>query len=72
MNAAAIIAMNPKLLADSGVMPNKTHKLVTKLLVSSAAAIKINGRHTLYPLIPATLLPPRSIDASCSQHYHLS
>lgn len=71
MNAAAIIAMNPRLLADSRSMPNNMHRLVTKLFVSSAPAIKIIGRHTLYPLIPATLLTPMLSDASRSSPHRL-
>jgi hypothetical protein len=56
INPAIIMATTPKLLADSGVMPNTPAKFVTKLFVSSATAISIIGRQTLYLLILAT--PP--------------
>lgn len=59
INPAIIMATTPKLLADSGVMPNTPAKFVTKLFVSSATAISIIGRHTLYLLILAT--PPSQI-----------
>ena len=59
MNAATIIAIKPRLLADSGDMPNTPAKLVTKLFVSSATAISMTGRHTLYLFILAT--PPGQI-----------
>lgn len=65
MNAAIIIAIKPRLLADSGDMPNTPAKLVTKLFVSSATAISMTGRHTLYLFILAT--PPGSFETIQTQ-----
>jgi hypothetical protein len=57
IKAASIIATNPIFPAASVDIPNKMQRFVTKPLVSSAIKIKNTGRHKLYLLIFATLLP---------------
>jgi hypothetical protein len=56
ISAAMIMPSIAILLAESADIPNIRQILVTKVLVSSATAINMSGRHMLYPLIPATLL----------------
>ena len=57
IKAASIIATNPIFSAATDDIPNKMQRFVTNPFVSSAIKIKNIGRHKLYLLIFATLLP---------------